>query len=686
MAYVLGEPTVQQYFDANGDPLENGTIEFYITGTSTPTAIYSDSSGTSLGTSVTLNSIGAPKSSGGTAVALYFDTTVTYKIVRKDSAGTTIPPTIDPYSVIDPALISSSFDTLADAKAAASGAVGDFVTTAEYTAGTGVGGGTYKIVAGGTGTADGGAYIDKTDGGGLQLERLFNNGLNASAWGADPSANAATNTTAVQSALNFASNNNYFEVSMLDGKFSINPIYMYYDASNNTGFSQDRDGRIRLKGAGALAISDTKNTTTNEYGTILDFQNATGDCIFMSNQDTTPYPQRKTELKDLTIFNQSSDGFAIYCKSSPMSRIERVSVRVSNATGKGIRFTTSWFGSMKDVYVQVKNGVTATSGSVGLQIGSLFFGGEWICKDSYFEGFYNNVIDDASDQLFAPLTFENTAFQDSKSDSVYLQSALDIIFNECYWEQSAAASVKMTNSGANLTVRDGYTVGGTTSAAYGSSPIFDLQDVQSYHISGVLYFRPWVNFVKVNQTGSDDMYGVVDNCKFAASDNAANLPTGPLYMITATGNAILPRLIEPITTGFSSSKIDLYDSSSFTLDGRINSTTYDTNTGVGPVLRVASTSTVAWHTQTPKYPQFCIIDNTGAGASTVYSLPAVSAVQPGRSAIIVNSASSSQSINLKNSSGTTLVALSAGQGARFIADDAATNDWIIESLGTITGA
>ena len=100
MSYVLGEPFVQSFFDANGDPLALGTIEFYITNTSTPTPIYSDSIGTSAGTSVTLNSLGAPENSG-TAIALFFDDTVTYKIVRKDASGVEIGPTIDPYIVRD---------------------------------------------------------------------------------------------------------------------------------------------------------------------------------------------------------------------------------------------------------------------------------------------------------------------------------------------------------------------------------------------------------------------------------------------------------------------------------------------------------------------------------------------------------------------------------------------------------
>lgn len=110
MAYRLGESTVQQYFDANGDPLVNGTIEFYLTNTTTPTPIYSDSIGTSAGTSVTLNSIGAP-SNGGTAIALYFDDSVSYKIVRKDASGTVIDPTIDPY-VIDGGLSVNDDETM----------------------------------------------------------------------------------------------------------------------------------------------------------------------------------------------------------------------------------------------------------------------------------------------------------------------------------------------------------------------------------------------------------------------------------------------------------------------------------------------------------------------------------------------------------------------------------------------
>lgn len=95
MAYVKGQPFLPQFADpATGLLMTSGTIEFYLTGTSTPTPYYTDSAGTAGGTSLTLNSGGKP------ATDIYFDTAVTYKIVVKNAAGTVLDA-IDPY-VADP--------------------------------------------------------------------------------------------------------------------------------------------------------------------------------------------------------------------------------------------------------------------------------------------------------------------------------------------------------------------------------------------------------------------------------------------------------------------------------------------------------------------------------------------------------------------------------------------------------
>lgn len=138
MAYVLGSPFVQTFSDANGIPVSNGTLEFYLTGDVVPTDVYSDANGTSQGSVVSLGTRGQPVSSGGTPIALFFDDEITYKIVVKDALGTAIPPTIDPYSPAQsPDQAVSNYGTVSAMTAASIGA-GRVVTTKGYhTAGDG---------------------------------------------------------------------------------------------------------------------------------------------------------------------------------------------------------------------------------------------------------------------------------------------------------------------------------------------------------------------------------------------------------------------------------------------------------------------------------------------------------------------------------------------------------------------
>lgn len=97
MGYTKGQSSIEQYEDVNGNPLVNGTLEFFLWNTSTPQNVYKDSSGTVLGTTVTLNALGQPQDSGGNEVDIFYDDTLEYKIVRKDSGGTEIDPTIGPF-------------------------------------------------------------------------------------------------------------------------------------------------------------------------------------------------------------------------------------------------------------------------------------------------------------------------------------------------------------------------------------------------------------------------------------------------------------------------------------------------------------------------------------------------------------------------------------------------------------
>lgn len=76
--------------DSNGNPVANGTIEFYVAGTNTPKTVYADSDlTTALGTTVSTNASGALVTGGGADTMVYVDT-VAYKIIVKNSLGATI--------------------------------------------------------------------------------------------------------------------------------------------------------------------------------------------------------------------------------------------------------------------------------------------------------------------------------------------------------------------------------------------------------------------------------------------------------------------------------------------------------------------------------------------------------------------------------------------------------------------
>lgn len=109
MAYTPLTKLPQQFFDNLGDPLVAGTLEAYLAGTTTPTNMFSDDTGTVAGTTVTLDSRGEP----ATIKQIWLDDTVTYKFILKNSAGGTIW-TVDDIEA-DPSQGVAASITIADA-------------------------------------------------------------------------------------------------------------------------------------------------------------------------------------------------------------------------------------------------------------------------------------------------------------------------------------------------------------------------------------------------------------------------------------------------------------------------------------------------------------------------------------------------------------------------------------------
>jgi hypothetical protein len=102
MAGALFLPPYPEFRDDDGSPLADGTIEFYLSGTSTPEAVHEDEDrSVSLTEVVSLDSAGRPKNASDAQVSIWIDANLAYKVVVKRAAGT-IVRTVDPYRQGDP--------------------------------------------------------------------------------------------------------------------------------------------------------------------------------------------------------------------------------------------------------------------------------------------------------------------------------------------------------------------------------------------------------------------------------------------------------------------------------------------------------------------------------------------------------------------------------------------------------
>ena len=119
----LGPSPVIKLYDTDGTVLASGTVETFETGTSNTKNSYTSSAGAGAATSFTLDS-------NGEAVR-YFDTDLAYKLVIKDSSGSTVR-TIDPYTPI-PAPFELDNDLDVNGQSIVSSSAGDIAITPDTT-------------------------------------------------------------------------------------------------------------------------------------------------------------------------------------------------------------------------------------------------------------------------------------------------------------------------------------------------------------------------------------------------------------------------------------------------------------------------------------------------------------------------------------------------------------------------
>lgn len=86
MSFYPSSYTVEHFHADDGNLLSGGTLEYYIAGTTTPVTVYTDSSGTEAGATITLNARGEPEVSGNTII-IWLSASVDYKVIGKNASG-----------------------------------------------------------------------------------------------------------------------------------------------------------------------------------------------------------------------------------------------------------------------------------------------------------------------------------------------------------------------------------------------------------------------------------------------------------------------------------------------------------------------------------------------------------------------------------------------------------------------
>jgi hypothetical protein len=256
----------------------------------------------------------------------------------------------------------------------------------------------------------------------------------------------------------------------------------------------------------------------------------------------------------------SGTGYAVQADYSPGLLLERIGIRVTTATGKGLSLKDIWISRAENVEVLCDNAVTAASGSVGVQFGGTIFAGDFTAADWFVDGFYDNISIESMD--FANLTFDGLVCQSWGRYGVFCDSGFrNLKFANTYIEGGTDNAFRIGKSGSvlrNFIIDTLFVVGGNkTDAGQWIGEIIQLDYVRTFRIENVHIFRPWTSFLNVgNQPSSGGTRGSIDQFE-VHHDSAGSLPVGPLYMVKGVDTAVSNYFQT------NSTRIELMDESSY---------------------------------------------------------------------------------------------------------------------------
>lgn len=205
------------------------------------------------------------------------------------------------------------------------------------------------------------------------------------------------NTVPIQQAINYASNNGFLEVQLPEGAYEVDNLYFHYDATNNSGFSQDLNlqGRVSLVGQGRMSKSMYDQNLWK--GTILYSDSSTGSASIYANGDGTGtitgdgtnHKADSFSLQKMSVVVNNST-LAVQGRRAPQnSGLVEVFI-AQEGSGGGWEWDTGWFLKFRHVFTQGAG--AGTSLGIGGYIHNTSLAGGFVeIEDVTCEGFAEDM-------------------------------------------------------------------------------------------------------------------------------------------------------------------------------------------------------------------------------------------------------------------------------------------------------
>lgn len=237
-----------------GNQFSSGRVlKTYLGGTTTATPMYTDSTGGTSSATVLFDADDLPTISS-TVIFPHIDTSVgvvKYVLYPNQASADANTGALQTWDNVQTAgVVQGEFDTIAEMTANTTIAIGSYYTCADYATGNNAGIMAFRAVAAGTGTADGGSYIDH-DTLSVQFERIFNSVVSVKEFGAVADG-ATDDILTIQAAIDYVAT---------DGGMVFFPSGVYSTSSAiipTSGISLRGEGfstRIECSGTQAVLLS-----------------------------------------------------------------------------------------------------------------------------------------------------------------------------------------------------------------------------------------------------------------------------------------------------------------------------------------------------------------------------------------------------------------------------------------------